>query len=226
MFPSDDMKDVVVGFDLDDTLAPEALFLKSAIAVAARYLSERFPTLSAFRIEGVMWNAVTRHMNHYSALEDLLEKDGLSKFCDMKEIVAMMRNHKPDPAIYHLAPSVKATLNHLHDEGIAMALITDGRSTTQRNKIQTLGLDRYIEEKNILISEETGYDKHHAVNFISVMNRNPGKSRFIYIGDNPAKDFVHPHSLGWQTYCLPAFPLAIHQKREPEPYTPFLLSVG
>ena len=42
----------------------------------------------------------------------------------------------------------------------------------------------------------------------------PEASRFIYVGDNPAKDFVVPAMLGWDTYCLRSRPGNIHPQQE------------
>ena len=83
-----------------------------------------------------------------------------------------------------------------------MGMITDGRIQTQRLKIHALGLDKYIPEQNILISEATGADKHFSLPFDIMMRRNPGESRFVYVGDNPEKDFLWPNRLGWLTVML------------------------
>ena len=35
-----------------------------------------------------------------------------------------------------------------------------------------------------------------------MMERNPAEHRFVYVGDNPAKDFRWPNALGWLTVQL------------------------
>lgn len=201
----------VVGFDLDDTLVPEALFLKSGIRHIAFWLAERYPTLSPHRVISCMDTAVFTRRNHYSALECLLEKEGLGSIVDMKEVVAEFRSHRPDPEIYHLSPSLLKTLTNLKNDGVELVLITDGRSITQRNKIEAAGLYRFFGNDNILISEETGTDKNHPDNFLKVMRKFAGADEFHYVGDNPPKDFKHPSRLGWKVHPVHIFPLAVHQ---------------
>ncbi len=201
----------VVAFDLDDTLVAEALFIKSGIRHIARRLHECLPSLEAHRITAVMDEAMMRRHNHYSALELLLGQKDMARLIDMKEVVAEFRGHVPDHDIYHLPPSIRALLSKLKDEGHHLALITDGRSLTQRNKIMAAGLNEFFPDEDILISEETGHDKLAPDNFMALMRRYPDAIAFHYVGDNPAKDFVQPSLLGWHSHQVRPFPLTVHQ---------------
>lgn len=201
----------VIAFDLDDTLIPEALFLKSGIHHIAAFICERYPELPNLRIVSAMEFAVLTHRNHYSALESLLEEFGLRESINMRDIVSEFRNHTPDPSIYHLSPSVAEALTILKQKDIKTALITDGRSLTQRNKIKAAGLYSFFDNSDIFISEETGHDKYDPDNFLSVMKKFAGAKEFHYVGDNPPKDFLHPSKLGWKTHLVHPFPLAVHQ---------------
>ena len=201
----------VVGFDLDDTLVPEALFIRSGIHYIATILHALYPTLSKWRIINCMEAAVMTGRNHYSALESLLDETGLSGQVDMKKAVADFRSHLPDPSIYHAAPSTIMALTRLKKlADIKTVLITDGRSVTQRNKIKAAGLNAFFNEGDIFISEETGYDKHDPDTFLLVMDKYAGASEYHYVGDNPSKDFLHPSRLGWITHQAHPFPLMIH----------------
>lgn len=201
----------VIGFDLDDTLVPEVLFLKSGIRFIASRLSLRFPQLNKQRIISCMDTAVMSRQNHYSALERLLLECGVRDSVNMKDVVNDFRGHKPDPKIYHLPPSFECLLTRLKTSGCKLVLITDGRSVTQRNKIEAARLQRFFEYDDILISGETGFDKTHPDNFLHVMKKYAGAEEFHYIGDNPPKDFKHPSILGWNVHLTHPFPLAIHQ---------------
>ena len=203
---------IVVAFDLDDTLVPEALFIKSGIRHIASFIHSIHPEIPFLRIIGAMDSALLSHNNHYSALESLLDEFSLYDRVDMREIVAEFRHHVPDKSIYHLAPSMVDMLNILKsDNKIKTALITDGRSITQRNKILSADLYNYFDNSDILISGETGHDKNDPDNFLHIMKKYAGADEFHYVGDNPPKDFLHPERLGWQTHLVHPFPLAIHQ---------------
>ena len=202
----------VVGFDLDDTLVPEALFIKSGIYFIADHLNKQMPRLLPHRIITCMETAVQTRRNHYSALESLLKEVGVYELTDMKKIVAEFRNHIPDPSIYHAAPSIFNILNQLRDDPeINTVLITDGRSLTQRNKIKAAGLDSFFDEEDIYISEEIGCDKTCPDTFLHVMEKYDGAKEFHFVGDNPSRDFIHPLRLGWNIHKVHGFPLMIHQ---------------
>lgn len=201
----------VVAFDLDDTLAPEALFLLSGAHHAAGWLHDLYPAIDPMRIVNAVDLAVYTRRNHYSAIEEVLVSYGLRERVDMNVVVREFRHHVPDPGIYRMAPSMGSLLEGIRNAGAVLALVTDGRSITQRHKISALRLDRYISPENIFISEETGHDKMHPDSFLRLMEMHPDATDFHYTGDNPAKDFLHPTKLGWRTHLADAFPLAVHR---------------
>ena len=63
------------------------------------------------------------------------------------------------------------TLDTLKAEGVRIGLITDGRSVQQRNKIEALGLGRWIENADIVVSEEIGSEKPALANYEYFMKR-------------------------------------------------------
>lgn len=65
-----------------------------------------------------------------------------------------------------------------------------------------LGLERFVSEENLIISEEFGSEKPSSSNYEYFMKRFPFADEYIYIGDNLKKDFIAPNSLGWKTICL------------------------
>lgn len=116
-----------------------------------------------------------------------------------KWMVDVYRTHKP---VICPLPGVISTLEKLKSSGVRIGIITDGRSVTQRQKIMALGLDRFVDSQNLIISDEIGADKTTATPFETLASRNPEESRFLYIGDNPAKDFHWPNRMGWTTVEL------------------------
>jgi putative hydrolase of the HAD superfamily len=100
-------------------------------------------------------------------------------------------------------------LEKLLSQGTEMSLITDGRSITQRNKLRALGIETFF--KNIVISEEVNSEKPSEYNFRMVMD-NKIAENFIYIADNPKKDFITPNKLGWTSICLLDRGKNVHQQ--------------
>ncbi|MDD7636981.1 MAG: HAD-IA family hydrolase, partial [Clostridiales bacterium] len=101
-----------------------------------------------------------------------------------------------------LSESVVSVLNLLKSSECIIGLITDGRSVQQRNKMEALGLNRWIMDEDIVISEEFGSEKPTSANYEYFMKRYPECDEFIYIGDNLKKDFIAPNALRWLTVCL------------------------
>lgn len=168
----------LIAFDLDDTLFPEMDFVRSAYrSIASRYGLGLLPA---------MMTAFTPR--------EAFDSTGLPS----DTVISHYRKHRPDIRLPWQSLHALATLRNA---GHIIALVTDGRSVTQRNKIEALGLGRFVESDDIYISEEFGHPKTDGEAFRSLMMRHPGEA-CIYVGDNPAKDFAAPRSLGWITLCL------------------------
>lgn len=179
------LSDTVICFDLDDTLYKEIDYLKSAYKEIA--VTVGHPEAAKQMLD---W-----YYAKENAFEKLIESYGLS--ITISDCLKIYRNHFPDIS---LDASVKEYLVELKEDDAKLGLISDGRSITQRNKIKALGLEGLFDIE--VISEEFGFEKPSLQNFRVVMERFPERTRFIYVGDNPAKDFIAPNQLGWRTYCL------------------------
>lgn len=108
----------------------------------------------------------------------------------------------PDAKVFTTdMPSCMAPAGYASD-GVRIGLITDGRSVQQRNKIEALGLLRWIDENDTIISEEFGSEKPTTENYLYLMKRYPDCHDFTYVGDNVKKDFIAPNALGWNSICL------------------------
>ena len=94
------------------------------------------------------------------------------------------------------------TLESLKGLGYHLALITDGEAKVQREKIKALGLDKFIDTLDIIISQEIGTEKTERQNFQYFADKYPDYKKFYYIGDNTAKDFYHPNRMKWTTICI------------------------
>ena len=184
----------VVVFDLDDTLYLEKDFQSSGFQAVIQLLTKLYQ--------------VDKHL-----LEKIVARGGdvLQEFahevgCDsIKEsLLWFYRLHSPDIS---LQPGVKSLFDLLESEGVAIVILTDGRSITQRLKLVALGLDKYP----FFISDEFGgFEKPDRKRFRLIEEDFPAK-RYIYVGDNVKKDFIAPNELGWISVCLTLDPKFIHQ---------------
>lgn len=189
---------VVVVFDLDDTLFKERMFVESAYHHIDNYLSSKYNICNG-ECHNVMLNAFNSSKNPLDSLFEHLSKVHPSIDERIETLLDIYRFHTPDIV---LPEDSVITLNKLSSEGVRMGLITDGRSRSQRNKIEALHLDKYFNPDSILISAETGHEKSDPDSFTAFVHKYPNARKFIYVGDNPSKDFFWPNMLGWVSVCL------------------------
>jgi putative hydrolase of the HAD superfamily len=174
-----------VAFDLDDTLYAEFDFLSSAYRNLARTLDPG------------AWTALyARMLSGYRAGENVFARLEAEFGRAVKELLQLYREHEPD---IRLRPGVLQVLQAIKANGGQIAVITDGRSSTQRNKIRALGLESWLD--CLVISEEVGSEKPDERNFRRV-EAQLGGTRHYWIADNPAKDFVTPNRMGWTSIAL------------------------
>lgn len=180
------MKKQVFIFDLDDTLYKEIDFLKSAYREIAKVIGH--PEAFDFMLDSYLYGD--------NAFKSVIDKYHLKFTVD--QLLDIYRNHKPNIL---LEQDTITTLDELKARGIIMCLLTDGRSVTQRNKIEALGLYRWFTQEDILISEEFGHGKPSIECYQHFLGRYPD-AQFTVIGDNPTKDFLTPNKFGWTTICF------------------------
>ena len=182
-------KNTHIVFDLDDTLYKEIDFVKSAYIYINKYVRSRFGIDFFSQIQ----ECIDDGINFYDyIISKLHHKHNFS----IEKYLELYRFHYPKLS---LSADTTEFLNNISDRKIGFSIITDGRSISQNNKIKALGLSHLAQ--NIIISEETGYEKPHVNNFKIIEKVYPDK-KFLYIADNTSKDFLAPNTLKWDTVCL------------------------
>lgn len=175
-------------FDLDDTLYSEKEYVRSGYKAVSDFLGGGY--------EEKLWEYFE---DNKLAIDELLEEIGKT---DKKEqVLAIYRSVKPE---IHLYEDAKTVLTKLRKKGIWTGIITDGRPEGQRNKIEALGLEDFVDD--IIITDELGgvqFRKPCDIAFRILQNRwRLPASEIIYVADNPAKDFQAPQQLGMRSVCL------------------------
>ncbi len=184
------MPNKVVVFDLEDTLYQEIDFLKSGYHAVADYLTKSL---------GIHYLYAELLEAYQAGEKDVFQKvlDDHQLTIEKSELLDVYRYHLPQ---IRLDSKVRSVLKQLQGN-CYLALITDGRPRTKRNIINALGLSDYFDWSNVYISDEVGHLKTAPYSFEKIMETYPD-CQYIYVGDNPAKDFLAPNKLGWMTVCL------------------------
>ena len=188
----------VVVFDLDDTLYKEIDFLMSGYRKVAELVEKRYGVDAHVAYDQMM----TWYRRGENAFEKLNEKYGIDN--PIGDYLDVYRYHYPNIS---LAQGVSETLDALKEAGCELAIITDGREVTQRQKIEALGLEHWILPELIFINEDKKYFKPNHLSFDRLMLTcyewyPDTELEFYYVGDNTEKDFLAPNELGWVTICL------------------------
>lgn len=183
---------IIILFDLDDTLYQEIDFLKSGYRKISALVEQRYG-IAAEAVYSKMLEWYLRGEKDVFGLMN--EHFGLDN--PIIDYLNIYRYHKPDIS---LSASVYDTLSEL-SRNCVLGIISDGRKVNQWNKIKALGLMEFIDEENVIISEDFGYEKPSEANYKYFMNRFPD-CEYVYVGDNLQKDFIAPNALGWETICL------------------------
>lgn len=183
--------------DLDDTLYKEVDYVRSGFRVIGELL-ECNGIISASDVLRILTYA-TDMRSGFDTLSNMIKSTQTNSRFDDKWMVDIYRTHNPK---IRLSANIADLFLRLTLEGIKIAIITDGRSHTQRAKIEALGLNRFVSPQNIIISSEVGGGKTTRVPFDTLISRNPGETHYLYLGDNPAKDFLWPNLMGWTTVQL------------------------
>ena len=185
----------LVVFDLDDTLISEKEYQLSGIQAVESYLTDLYHR----PMQGVLFSA------HDRGIFDLwgYACEYLSLPLSVSEaLLWVYRLHQPQLS---LRPDISQLLQNLESRHISVVLLTDGRSTTQRLKLQSVGLDSFP----CYISEDYQSVKPHLNRFHAISDR-WSNHRYVYVADNPAKDFYGPDQLGWLTLGAAWFPDCVY----------------
>lgn len=190
-------------FDLDDTLYAERDYERSALVYVGAEV-ERLYGINEFSAILLTLSA----QRHPDPIAQAWSQYALPE-AERSAMIVAMRAHAPQ---IFLSEGARAVLAHLRQQTRPYAIVTDGRSITQRAKIEALGCR---DAAFVSISEEVGISKVDPARFAAVTEA-LGPGSCCYVGDNPAKDFVGPNHLGWKTVMLVHREQGVHAQNLPD----------
>ena len=186
-------------FDLDDTLYPEASYVRSGFHAVAEWFG-RCSILPADAVFERLWSAHLRG-ERGRTFDDLLAAAQVAPGrVQVADLVRIYRSHEPDISLF---PGMAALLDEARLRSMRIAIISDGFLEAQQHKVLALGLARWADP--ILLTDAWGREfwKPHARAFEQAQEACRARAgEIVYIGDNPGKDFQAPHALGWNSIHL------------------------
>ena len=172
---------MVIVYDLDDTLYDEVDFVKSGFLEISEYLGDK-------KYFNFMWEEFKLNGSG-KIFNKLIEKFKIDE--NINKLIEIYRFHTPRIS---LPKESKKLLKFALDYKVA--IITDGHYITQQNKYKVLGLEKYIDLP--IFTDFYHTKKPELKPFKMVMEKFPNQ-KYVYISDNPKKDFFAPIKLGWKT---------------------------
>lgn len=199
---------LILAFDLDDTLYDERLYVESglrAVAEHGRHLFGWDPDRSFADMVGIL-DAEGRGR----VFDRWLAGHGRAGKGLVAECVRVYRHHRPRLT---LSPDAAALLPRLTRH--PLYLVTDGHKIVQQRKVEALGIAPLF--RRVFITHRFGV--HNAKPSLHCFERiraieGAEWRDLVYVGDNPAKDFVSLNAVGAQTVRLLA---GVHAAVEARP---------
>lgn len=192
------MADLHIVFDLDDTLYPERDYAIGGFRAASAWAQQTFGVRD-------ITDDLVRHLD-----------DGHLGRSFALALAAVVPEHTPDDlkgmfvAYAGHQPSLKlfddAAAALQRYRGRTLGMITDGHAKTQAAKVAALDVGAHFSEivYTGALGPDRAFHKPHprAFEMIEERLRRAPDDRFVYIGDNPAKDFIAPNARGWATVLV------------------------
>ena len=203
-------------FDLDDTLYAERQYALGGFAAVGAWAEREHG------VEGIAQRLTelldAGHLGQSFRIA-LAEKLEVLTDDHLRAALKVYGDHTPDLSLFEDAAHA---LDYWHQ--VPLGLITDGNVTTQAKKVAALGLGQRFREIILTgaLAPRAEMHKPHprAYELMQTALRTGETDRFVYVGDNPKKDFVAPNAMGWTTVLVdrPAFRATrIHPLADPPP---------
>jgi putative hydrolase of the HAD superfamily len=184
-------ENVCVVFDLDDTLYLERDYARSGFRAVGEWCAEQLC------LEGICEQA--QALFDQGRRGDIFDAalDRLGFRHDAGTVSAMVQIYREHAPHIKLLPDAVECLAQLHDR-VYLGLLTDGNPVSQWAKIDALGLRDTFD--TTVVTGEWGFEyfKPHSRGYRYLESQlEKCRGRFVYVADNPSKDFFAPRILGW-----------------------------
>ncbi|WP_218353240.1 HAD family hydrolase [Alteromonas lipotrueiana] len=179
-------------FDLDDTLYDERQYVESGFKAVARFAKQQWGLNEQDSLKSMI--GILDNEGRGAVFNRWLALFNLDSKTNIKRCLSVYRMHQPDINM----PEAHSEL--LHRLPKPLYLVTDGNKIVQHNKVKALGIEPLF--KRVFITHRFG--TRHAkpsIHCFEIIKQTEDCAwhDMVYIGDNPAKDFVNLNKLGMHT---------------------------
>lgn len=184
---------LILAFDLDDTLYDERTYVESGLRAVADYGRDQYG-----------WDAE----ESFALMIEILDREGRGGVFDhwlahhgrsgkgrVEECVRVYRHHRPSLSLSREAAALLPRLRQY-----PLYLVTDGHKVVQQRKVEALGIAPLF--RQVFITHRYGIrNAKPSLHCFDLIRRREGAAwnDIVYVGDNPAKDFVALNRVGAHT---------------------------
>lgn len=183
---------MVLIFDLDDTLYEELSYVRSGFRAVSKYINQKY-NINEETVFNELYNQVLISRNNVFNI--VLKNYNIDSKSVIKKSLMIYRNHFPEISLYSDAVSCFKRFSD-----IDKFIVTDGNKVVQNNKCKALKLDKIVNK--CIITHRYGIKNAKPSPYVFTLLSQKLKllpSQFIYIADNPNKDFIGIKPLGFKT---------------------------
>lgn len=193
-------------FDVDDTLYDQVQPLKAAYKFILQTPIDLEKLLSLnTKYSGILFEKARRQKTPLKQLYIERAKSCMSEFgieiSDEQATLYQERYIQAQKEI-QVSNTIEELLNFCIKKGIFLGIITNGLSDHQREKIETLNLERWIKKENILVSSDVGVEKPNAKIFHCARQKMQLEALPLddiwYVGDSFQNDITGSKKAGWK----------------------------
>ena len=194
-------------FDVDDTLYKQIVPFENAykslfdmdIDMEQFYLMSRY--YSDVKFEASRNGEMTMDEYHIYRIREAAKDLGVC--LSDKQALNMQKEYKKNQQKLQMSDITISILELAKKNNVKLGIITNGPSEHQWSKVKALGVEKWIDKENIIVSGDYGINKPD-VRIYEIMQEKlqlPNDSLY-YIGDSLENDIVGANNAGWKAIWI------------------------
>ena len=204
---SKENKMIGLDFDVDDTLYEQIVPFENAykslfdidIDMEQFYLLSRY--YSDVKFEASRNGEMTMDEYHIYRIQEAAKDLGV--FLTDEQALNMQKEYKKNQQKLQISNITISILELAKENNVKLGIITNGPSEHQWSKVKALGVERWIDKENIIVSGDYSINKPD-VKIFEIMQEKlklPNDSLY-YIGDSLENDIVGATNAGWKVIWI------------------------
>ena len=194
-------------FDVDDTLYEQIVPFENAykslfdmdIETEKFYLLSRY--YSDVKFEASRNGEMTMDEYHIYRIQEAAKDLGV--YLSDEQALNMQKEYEKNQQKLQMSDITISILDLAKENNVKLGIITNGPSEHQWSKVKALGVEKWIDRKNIIVSGDYGINKPD-VRIYEIMQEKlqlPNDSLY-YIGDSLENDIVGANNAGWKAIWI------------------------